>query len=458
MDFESLYSRLPVPMQNAAISWEGRRIQRRRFGAAFQRTLAECQPRTFWNREQTEQYRDERLRQAVRRAAATTPYYRELFARLRLRPRDIRSLDDLRQLPILTKGEIQEQPQRFRAENVAPRDVLLHHTSGSTGAGLQFPATRAAEREQWAVWWRYRGWHGIALNEACLYFGGRSIVPLDQRKAPFWRYNRPSRQILFSGYHLSPETAPAYLDEMRRSGVRWLHGYPSLVSLIAQYALASGVRLRLSWITTGAESLLPHQARIIEDAFGVAPRQHYGMAEGVANISQCPDGKLHVDEDFSAVEFVPAADGVYRIVGSSFANPAFPLLRYDVGDLAVLSNDKCDCGRPGRVVREIDGRKEDFVITKSGAMLGRLDHIFKDCTNVAEAQIRQSERGRMTIHVATTKRYGVDDERRLAEEVRKRVGDDVDFEIVRVERIERTSRGKLRLVVSTLPSDANRAA
>lgn len=109
-----------------------------------------------------------------------------------------------------------------------------------------------------------------------------------------------------------------------------------------------------------------------------------------ANISQCLEGFLHVDEDFAAVEFLPAGGDQYRIVGTNLSNLAFPLIRYDTGDLATLTDAICECGRPGRIVEHLDGRQEDYVVTRSGAQLGRIDHIFKDMINIREAQIRQS--------------------------------------------------------------------
>jgi phenylacetate-coenzyme A ligase PaaK-like adenylate-forming protein len=110
----------------------------------------------------------------------------------------------------------------------------------------------------------------------------------------------------------------------------------------------------------------------------------------------------------------------------------------------------CECGHAGRVVDRIDGRKEDYVITKRGSHLGRLDHIFKDLVRIREAQIRQTEPGRMQIWVVRGDGYGADDERALRQEVLKRVGDEVDFEVEYKDAIPRTSRGKLRFVVSTL--------
>jgi len=449
--FETAYLRLPTWVQNVAVSCNGWWINRRRYDQAFVRSLQEYQQREFYDVQSLAEFRDHRLRQFLQHAVDMVPLYRKVFQTAGCRVEDIRSLDDLTRLPIIDKAYVQTHQEELVCKYFGTHEVAMQHTSGSTGAGLHFPATTSAIREQWAVWWRYRESHGIARSERCLYFSGRSVVPLQQTKPPFWRYNLPGHQVMFSGYHLSPDTAKAYLEEIRRSKLQWIHGYPSLIALLGQYAIELDLQTSMRWVTTGAEGLLASQRKIIREAFGVEPIEHYGMAEGVANISECPAGKLHVDEDYAALEFVPCEEpGLYRVVGTGFANSAFPLIRYDVGDVVSLADETCDCGRHGRLVNAIDGRQEDFVIMKNGARLGRLDHIFKDCIHVKEAQLVQAEVGAMVVCVVKGRQYSAEDERQLREEIEKRVGEFLDYSIEYVEQIERTKRGKLRFVVSTV--------
>jgi phenylacetate-CoA ligase len=255
---------------------------------------------------------------------------------------------------------------------------------------------------------------------------------------------------MFSGYHLGPQTAEAYLTQIEQTGARWIHGYPSLVSLLASFALQLGRKLSMRWITLGAESVLPQQAQVIEAAFGVRPLQHYGMAEQVANASLWPDGVMRVDEDFAAAEFLSTGHGEHRVIGTNFANLAFPLIRYEVGDIATIPAT-ADPNSLGRVVTSIDGRKEDFVVTRSGALLGRLDHIFKDMIHIREAQIRQDAPGKMTLCIVRGEGYTQRDELQLRSETFQRTGHDVEFDIAYVDALPRTRNGKLRFVVSSVP-------
>ena len=260
---------------------------------------------------------------------------------------------------------------------------------------------------------------------------------------------------MFSAYHLNEKNAPYYLKCLRESKVSWLHGYPSVLSLLASYVVDFSLEpvRSVRMVTTGAESLSGSQRSQIERAFGARITEHYGQAETVANISECENGSLHEDEDFSLVDFeeMNKAPGRYRIIGTNWVNHAFPLFRYDTGDLATMgSGVSCSCGQNGRIVSQIDGRMEDYLVLPNGAKIGRLDHIFKDCVNIREAQIHQARDGCITFHIVRGKEYKEADERLLENEVRKRLGADVSFNIKYPDEIAKTASGKLRLVVSDL--------
>jgi len=454
MDLERVYLKLPISLQNMGCSLHGLRLRLSRYNSRFHGLLREAEERTFWPPERIIEFRHRRLADYVKHCAETIPFYRKRFRGIGLDPASIKCLEDLGNIPITSKEEIQDHYQEMLSDAVDRRRCLIAHTSGTTGGGLRFALTPEAYREQWCIWWRYRRWHRVDLGTWCGYFGGRSVVPLSQKSPPFWRYDYVGGQILFSGYHMSPETLESYVEELRRRRPEWLNGYPSLLALLATYLVETGGSLGYQprLVTTLAESLLPHQSLLIEKAFGVRPKQHYGMAEGVANISECPRGRLHVDEDFSAVEFLPTSDPVvYRLVGTSFSNLALGFLRYDVQDLARLSQEECDCGRPGRVVEAIDGRREDYVILKNGARIGRMDHIFKDLVNIREAQIYQQTPGVVIFRVVPGRYYNGRDESLLRAEGAKRLGQDTEIIVDYVASISRGPTGKLRFVLSDIP-------
>jgi phenylacetate-CoA ligase len=450
-----LYDRAPIPVQNLAVSLAGWWTRRRRLDGRFEAMLARLQEQATLPADDLAALRDARIRAYVRHCAGTVPHWRQWFAAHDLRPDDIGGLADLRALPVLTKAEVRGAREAFRSSEWPDRRGLARGTGGTTGASLRFWASADAVREQWAVWWRFWTSHGIDPGTWCGYFVGIDVVPSRQRRAPFWRVNRPRQQVMFSIFHLSPATLPDYVAELRRRRLPWLHGYPSVLAIVARHVLDTGADLgyRPRWVTTGAENLLPSQVELIEAAFGVRPRQVYGLAEGVANLSECPHGRLHVDEEFAAVEFVenPADPGTRRLIGSNLSNPAFCLLRYDTGDLVTLAaDDRCDCGLHGRVVETIDGRREDVIILADGTRLGRLAHIFQGLDCLREAQVVQESAGEITLRIVKAPGFDPRDEAAVLEATRRRVGRDTPITLEYVEDLPREANGKLRFVVSQL--------
>jgi phenylacetate-CoA ligase len=450
---DTFYGRLPVGFQNLACTLVGWQMRRDRYSSDFRRALRDAEERGAWRQEDLERYRDIRLRTFVERASQT-PFYRERLEKAQIAPGDIRCLADLRALPTLTKAEAKANQASLTSNNLPKRALRSDHTSGTTGTGFTFQTTVQAVHEQWAVWWRYRRWHGLGLDDWCAHFGGRNVVPVHWQEPPFWRYNWAGRQILFSAYHMNRRNLAAYVDELRRRRPPWLHGYPSLLSLVASYMIDMKCDLGYAprWITTGAEMLLAQQATVIQKAFEVRPRQHYGMAETVANFSECELGRLHVDEDLAAVEFVPTEKpGHCSVVGTNLSNAATPLIRYLTNDHVDLDSSGCPCGRPGRVVSAVDGRFEDYIVLPDGTRIGRLDHVFKDAVRVNEAQLFQERNDEIVIRIVQADGYTKKDEQFLLAQMMDRVGTEVRLRIDYVNRIERSRIGKLQFVISSLP-------
>jgi phenylacetate-CoA ligase len=439
-------------LQSLALSAEGWRQQRERFGGEFRERLASYLAREHATDDEVLAVRREKLRRLLRHAA-TIPFWSARFRDAGLDPDRVDGPEDLALLPVLTKSEILLHGTKLVWPKTPRRELRTSHTSGTTGAGLVFQTTREAIRDQWAVWWRNRIRHGIVPTAWSATFMGRSIVSGGDDDPSPWRTNWPGRQVLFSQYHLRPATAASYARALVDMRLPWFHGYPSFIAYLAALIAEIGApRATPRVITLGAESVLAPQVRVIREVFGVDPIQHYGLAEMVANASQCPAGRLHIDEDFAAVELVPSGDGTCRIVGTSLQNFAMPFIRYDTEDLARPARTPCGCGLPGRVLEAIDGRREDFLELNDGTRVGRLDHLFKDAVHVAEAQIRQETPGRCSILVVPREGYERADRDALLYECRERFGDRLDVEIEVVEAIERSARGKLRLVVRSSPS------
>src|SRR5688572_4761998 len=372
---EAVYERLPVPLQNLVCSAYGRREKRARFGEDFHRRLEELMQSEWWSASDIAAYQDERLRELVRHAYDTVPYYRDRMRERRLTPGDIRGRADLPKLPIVTKEDVRAHYQRMVSTTARKRDLVLRHTSGTTGKALHFYYTRAGTAEQWAVWWRHRRRFGVEWGAPHANFTGKRVVPISQDRPPYWRWNRPMHQALLSMQHLTPAKIRDIVGFLDANDFVYYAGYPSVIHAMVSTALEAGLRLARPprFVFTGAENMLDYQRRDIAALTGATLSDEYGFSEGCGNASHCPELVYHEDFEFGILECVdprPAGEGrtAGRIVCTGFATPDTPLIRYEVGDIGLWDAPTrgCACGRHSAVLTAIDGRRDDYVVTPEG--------------------------------------------------------------------------------------------
>lgn len=450
---EEIYGHAPVWAQHVLCTLEGLRLRRQRFPADFDARLDRARTRSGWSGAQLDAHRLVRLRALLIHAGARVPWYREQFAAQGFEPARLQHFDELAALPIIDKHTVVREGLHAESlpHGIDPSGIVMH-TSGTTGAGLRVVSSVEGIREQWAACWRYRLWHGLSQKLWCATFGGRVLVDSSTREPPFWRVNLAGRQVLMSSYHLGPATARAYLEMLRARAIPWVHGYTSMVTALAEAAIELRFELpALRFVTFASESVSATQRARVREAFGLEPREHYAQTECVANFSECTHGRLHVDEDQAHVELLehsrePDGRTLYRVIGTTLDNWHQPLVRYDTGDLVALA-DGCDCGLPGRVIAEVDGRRDDVIVLGDGIKVGRASQIFPALEFVREAQIRQREPGAITMAIVPREPWTPAFEHRLREAVRARLGDELRVTLQLCETLPRGPSGKLRLVV-----------
>jgi phenylacetate-CoA ligase len=140
------------------------------------------------------------------------------------------------------------------------------------------------------------------------------------------------------------------------------------------------------------------------------------------------------------------------MVVTSFTTHLTPLLRYAIGDVAVLADDTvcCLCGLPFPILKAIIGRVDDILYTPDRGYVGRLDTVFKKLPNsVVEAQIVQISSARIVLRlVPDMERYRPEHAGLIVKEMRKRLGQVCNIQVEEVGFIPRSANGKMRPVIN----------
>ena len=458
----STYNALPVFAQNLAFTILGYRSRHIRYGGAFHRRLRELQDSEWWDADRINEFHRTQLRQMIRHCYDTVPYYHDLFDANGIRPEDIAEVTDLPQVPLLTKDIVREQGDRLISSHYRDQKLIKILTSGTSGKAMEIFFTPQAQQEQWAIVWRHRARFGFRFGDRFLMFGARQPVPITQEKPPYWRTNRAFGQTYMSIYHLTPKYMPAIVDYLNETGFEFFAGYPSAMAVLAAHIRESGQRLynRPKIIFTGSEALLPSVKALLQEVFGARVTEVYGSVESVAGLSKCEHDTWHHDFELGITELLNAEDnpnGPKRIVATGFVNPAMPLLRYQVGDVAIPSNTVCPCGRKSQTLDRIDGRVEDYIRTPDGRKVVGMNQVFEWAPGAREIQIVQHVVDEIIVKIVKYDSYSERDTNALMAELRSRVGKELKITIEFVEQIQRTKNGKFRAVLSTLSADSTSA-
>ncbi len=444
-----IYSRAPIWTQNLLISAYGLKLLRLRYGRTGRETLESLMVSQWMPEAEIQRHQLSRLSDVVARASEDVPFYRARG----LERIHFDSLDQLRELPLTTKSEVQRAGREMISDRYRRKKLTEVHTGGTTGKPLAVYCDRETLQRNYAFFSRFKSWAGINAGARIATFAGRTFVPAGQGE-PYWRHNRAANTLLFSSYHIGRNTLPAYIDALLDFRPALIDSYPSSIEAIARYVVEDGISgIRPQAVVTSSETLFPAVRELIERAFQCRVFDHYGGAEMAALVAQCDKGTYHVAPEFGVVEILdegrPVEPGERgEIVATGFINPVMPLIRYATGDYGVLGKGPCLCGRVGDTLERIEGRMDDVIVTPEGNLVGRLDPIFKAVSSLYETRIVQDATDHVRVEIVVSGDFSSAMERELMQQLRARLGPTMRIDIVRVPNIERTGRGKLRTTVN----------
>ncbi len=145
-----------------------------------------------------------------------------------------------------------------------------------------------------------------------------------------------------------------------------------------------------------------------------------------------------------------------EIVGTGFHTHIFPLIRYKTGDIGVYTKEKCECGRNFPLLKKIEGRVQDFVISKTNQIVPftRFQHLVAESTDhVTECQFYQDSKGEIVLNLIKTQEYAEADSQVIKKNFQKALGNEFDLSICFVDTISRSNRGKFQFLIQKLPLD-----
>lgn len=398
-----------------------------------------------------------RLNALLNHAYDNVPYYRRRFSEAGLKPSDIKTTDDLVKLPILTKEDVRANFRDLVAVNFPRVKMLPYSTSGSTGKPLRFYITKEANARRQANLHRAYKWCGFKKGDMIAYIW--SI------KRGFW-----AKQI--SNLHLSMFLGRIYLDPLNMSQVEMKHfvtrikrfkpslivAYPSAAHILADYIKSNNIKGFIpKAVITGGEMLLDYQRQAIRQAFGREVFDGYGSRETGLIAHQCPGHNgYHICAESLILEFVKDGKAVPegemgKTVVTDLTNYAMPFIRYEIGDLGVLTSGKCRYGINLPLMKSIEGCIFDIIVTKDKLISSTaLHHIFNDLP-INQYQIVQETENEILVKIVKGDGYTESITKNLLKLLPKHISQNAKFHIIFTDHIPLAPSGKHRYVISKIP-------
>jgi len=396
---QEVYDRFPARARDLLTSVRGLSLSRIRYAPDTLTFLRALHRDECWSIKQVKAFQMAALQAALDHASATVPFYED-YPHL-----EIRSPADLRKLPLLRRETVRQRPGWFLSHSIPKWNRIHAGTTGTTGANLQVVYTEELARANWAFQLRQWAWAGVAPREPRVTLFGARVVPPSRTKPPYWTHNISERQILMSIFHLSENTAPAYLDFLRTQSGKVLEGFPSVLSILADFVLQREEQIPMRVVFTSGEPLYPPLRSKIEEAFQSRIFDSYGMTEYCGLIQECEYGLMHLAPEYGFLEILdehdepvaPGEEGYF--VWTGFVNRAMPLIRYRIGDRGLWQNEPCECGRAFPVVVPTITRESDILRCPDGRLFSprALNQLLKQADSLRFCQFVHDRPSRVVV-------------------------------------------------------------
>lgn len=379
---------------------------------------------------------EKRFLYIFRRAYDKSPFYYRLYTEAGIKKEDIKCLEDIKKLPVITKDMVKKYAQEMLT--VPKWQVMVGHTSGTTGTPLTVYSS-------WpSIWWNQAYTYSARLRNGFKY--GQPLVSLRgnlDRNTMHMKVH-VSNTLYLSSYCINKDTIKTYYDVIIKHKPVAIEGYPSSLYTLSLCMSEAGLKLDIPVAFTSSETLLDYQRILTEKQLGTEIYDNFGMTEQTIYLQEAFNHQGYYElPGYSINEYLEDGE-----ICTSLTNEAFPLIRYRSNDIIELA--ELDAEHPQIMVKSVEGRKEDFLLCKDGGRIQRLDFIFKGVNHVRYGQLVQEKNGFLNVNIVPDFGFSKLDEKSIENNVIERIGkDNIDFKInqIRESDLVYTKRGKFKFLI-----------
>lgn len=470
--FETFRTKLPLDAQ-IGYGWLKYKIMPRPLweDKQFIRYYEWLEKTQWWSKDDLKNFQLDNLKALVKHAYENVPYYRRIFDEHKLKPDDIVTLNDIQKIPLLYKEVVRNNLEDFIARNYDRSALRYITTNGTSGRPLGvYQNKNTVDINEMAFVYRQWSWVGYQFGDRFITLRG-NIMPERGAwgKKTWWEYNPGHHELRFSSLNMTDENLFQYIEMMKKYQPKFIQAYPSSLEILLRFMKRYEIKIDfVKAIFCESETIYPPQRRNAEAQFGCNIYGGYGMTERAADAVECERHQgYHVNMEYGILELLDENDepidrpGVPgRVVGTGFDTYCMPFIRYVTDDIAEYAPNECACKRQSTLIRDFKGRLTELVFSKSGNVIP-LSAVFINIhgeitTKIREVKILQERMGELVIYIAIAPGFSeAEVKKELLDEIYKRTTrNEIDAEIIFVDQVSRSGRGKIGFLEQKLPIKA----
>lgn len=401
----------------------------------------------------------EELHRLITFAYQETSFYKNRFDALGIKPADIRTFDDFRQIPLLSKKDVQEN-----GELLCPSGKKIKFTqsktSGSTGTPISIRVSQISWAYHHANIIRAMMWHGLDYFSREIRMGSQSSKIKKRLRSRL--VNTVCNRIFIPANNLNDEQIERYIGRIIQFKPEFIYGYPTALVRFAKFIEEKIYpydqwKINIKFAVSHGEELEPFQRELIQRVLRCKVINLYGAGEVGIIAYECSEGNMHVPIESIYLETIEPEEnygGKYQeIIVTDLHNYAMPIIRYRIGDLGLVTDLKCQCGRNLPVLHSLKGKIRDFIDTADGRKVHTVifNDIFKDFFSkggvVHEWQVIEKSPLNFSINIVTRDSFNDFHLSYLKELFQKYLGKEIKLQFNFVNEIERFPSGKFKAFI-----------
>jgi phenylacetate-CoA ligase len=415
-----------------------------------------------WSKDEIIDYQTRQLKNLLTHAYETVPFYKNSFSQAGFSPDMFKSIEDIKKVPILTKDDIRTYRESLISTTFPKKFIISDASGGTTGLPVPFYAdVRTFSTVEWvyikSLWQRV----GYRFRDKYVVFRGEVVNANPGTAKSYWKFDKLRNCVIFSSFEMGEEQIPIYINKIKEFKPKFIHSYPSVLLILAQYILNHKITdfPPLKAIFVGSETLFPWQRELFETVFNTRIYTWYGHRERCILAGEQTEPSVY--EAFPSYGFTEllndqkiecSAEGEEgELVGTGFYNYAFPLIRYNTLDIAENCNRQTSPTNFKRI-KNIKGRIQDFFVDKQGSLITfstSYKALIPIMDKIAAHQFIQESPGELMLNIEPRNELTEDDILEVRRSFNERFPN-FDLKISTVQDIPRTVSGKFRYFIQKM--------